>query len=251
MQIEFHCDFQHPESFFPISRHFAGDVISIVTFTYRKWHEGLLFPIFQPSLPLSLPYSHGRCIIRNGILCFFLSTMLNCNWKFWVFFFDRSVWQAMANPYRVGQPDGATTNTAMPNGNAVVHSASPQRHARSLRNGKRQSRSPGRASSMRYNSPQHYGSNNKVAAATGAFHDDHNTLLVHQGSSRRLSASLTRTSSLSPSRCPPPTVMNPEGRGRKLPATPIRKTLSLSLNFSTQNTSSFAIKKAGLTLPTN
>ena len=121
----------------------------------------------------------------------------------------------MANPYKQGmsakrsQGNGTSQSDGGVNGHAsngvqrvrnhqVAHSPSRNRSVRELKS--RKSRSP------------------ELTQMTENIHT--------RGSSpsRRpstVSCRMARTSSVSPSRLPP-TMTNPEGRGRKLPATPIR-----------------------------
>ena len=128
----------------------------------------------------------------------------------------------MANPYKQGTPAKRSPGNVSNNnggGTNSGHSNTTQR----VRNQTVVSQSPTRARSIR-----DIPSNKNRSPETSEMPNGN----IHARSSspaRQLpavSCRLARTSSISPSKAPP-TMTNPEGRGRKLPATPIRYVIKL------------------------
>ena len=123
----------------------------------------------------------------------------------------------MANPYKQGL-SAKRSSGAVSNNNGGGTNGAQSNNVQRVRSQTVVSQSPSRSSSIRDGRSSKNRSPETSEVPNGNFYA--------RGSSpaRRLSTAsgrLARTSSISPSRAPP-TMTNPEGRGRKLPATPIR-----------------------------
>ena len=123
----------------------------------------------------------------------------------------------MANPYKQGTPAKRSPGNVS-NNNGGGTNGGHLNNAQRVRNQTVVSQSPSRTRSICDGPPNKSRSPETSEMPNGNVHA--------RGSSpaRQLpvvSCRLARTSSISPSKAPP-TMTNPEGRGRKLPATPIR-----------------------------
>ena len=122
----------------------------------------------------------------------------------------------MANPYRQGVPSKRSSGNGASHGDGGANGTTSNGGVHRIRT------HPVAQSPVRTRSVRDVRSRNNRSPELSQMSE---TLHARGCSPSRRSSStscrLSRTSSVSPSRLPP-TMTNPEGRGRKLPATPIR-----------------------------